>query len=190
MTSEKTALRRRIRAARKQAAADLPPGEAGGRLVQHSRAVGPLAKSATVAGYWPVASEMDPRPLMEHWRAAGHPLCLPYSRQRGAPLEFRPYAPGAALAPDAVGIPSPLIDAPLLLPDIIMVPLLGFDRSGGRLGNGAGFYDISLAALRAERGVLAIGIAYAVQESADLPVETHDQPLDWVLTESEAIKCR
>ena len=87
-------------------------------------------------------------------------------------------------------IPSPPADAPLLRPDILLVPLVGFDMTGRRLGMGGGYYDATLAALRAgAAGILAVGYAFAVQQVPELPAGSWDQRLDWIVTERAAIAC-
>jgi len=86
------------------------------------------------------------------------------------------------------GIQEPTAAAPVLRPDLLLVPLLAFDRSGHRLGYGGGFYDRTLRALRADGAVLAVGIAYAGQEVDAVPVAEYDQPLNWIVTEREAIE--
>lgn len=131
---------------------------------------------------------MDPRALMGELAARGHALGLPVVQGRGKPLLFRAWRRGDALVPGSLGIPAPGPDAAPLVPDLLLVPLLAFDREGFRLGHGAGYYDMTLAGLRAIGPVLAVGIAYAGQEIARVPREAHDEPLDWVVTEGEAIR--
>ena len=151
------------------------------------RAIVPTA-GTIISGYWPMPGEMDPRPLMEDMAARGHPLCLPVVRGRGQPLLFRAWRRGDPLVPGALGILAPGPTAPPLAPGLLLVPLLAFDRQGFRLGHGAGYYDMTLAGLRTAGTVLAVGIAYAGQEVAQVPREAHDEPLDWVVTEGEAIR--
>jgi 5-formyltetrahydrofolate cyclo-ligase len=141
-----------------------------------------------VSGYWPVQDELDPRPLMLALAARGAQLALPVAEARGRPLRFRAWRPDDPLAPGALRIPEPLASAPEVLPDLVLVPMLAFDRRGFRLGYGAGFYDRTLALVRATKPVLAVGLAYAAQESDAVPVGTHDEPLDWVVTEAGATR--
>lgn len=144
-----------------------------------------LSDGAVVAGYWPIRSEMDPRPLMRRLYRLGHPIGLPVTPAKGAdaPLSFRLWQPDDPLEPGHFGVPEPLVSARTVRPDVVLVPLLAFDARGMRLGYGAGHYDRTLSALRRDLGVLAIGIAYAGQEIAQVPVDEHDQPLDAILTE-------
>ena len=84
-------------------------------------------------------------------------------------------------------IPEPRASAPVLDPDLLFVPLAAFDRAGQRIGYGAGFYDVTLEALRARKPIVAVGVAYAAQEVEAVPREDHDERLDFILTERELI---
>ena len=136
--------------------------------------------AATYALYHPIGSELDPGQI----RLPGLRRALPVVTQRDGPLVFRRHEPGEALVPDALGIPAPAPGAAEVLPDIVFAPVLAFDRRGGRLGQGGGYYDRTLAALRAARPVLVVGLAYAGQELPDIPLEPHDARLDAILTET------
>lgn len=138
-----------------------------------------------VAGYWPMRSEIDPRPLMARFARAGWRLALPVTPPRGTEggLVFRLWSEGSEMAAHAFGMREPHPSAEVVRPDVVLVPLLAFDPSGHRLGYGAGFYDGALARLRAEGPVRAIGLAFAGQETERLPSTAHDQRLDAVLTE-------
>jgi len=167
------------------AAAD---SQAAARAAVHA----PLARlgPGPVAGYIAQGAELDPGLLMDALAQAGVGLALPAALSREAPLIFRAWTPGAALTPDAFGIPAPLADQPQVLPTALIVPLLAFDRRGGRLGQGAGVYDRAIGALGAERRPFLLGYAYAGQEVEDLPLEPHDQRLDAILTEAGLIEVR
>ncbi|MEM8987222.1 MAG: 5-formyltetrahydrofolate cyclo-ligase [Pseudomonadota bacterium] len=147
-------------------------------------------KSRILAGYWPMRDEADPRALMDAARAAGGALALPTISQPKHPLVFKSYTPGEALASGPHGTSEPGPAAMALTPDIVLVPLLAFDRRGGRLGYGGGYYDRTLAALRAKGSVTAIGLAYAAQEVDAVPTDPLDERLDWVVTERGALECR
>jgi 5-formyltetrahydrofolate cyclo-ligase len=134
-----------------------------------------------VAGYHPLGAELDPGPLMARLAEAGATLALPVALDRESPLVFRTVT--GELAPDALAIPAPPPHAAEVLPDIVIAPVLAFDAAGGRLGQGAGHYDRTLAALRARKSVFVLGLAYAGQEVAHVPSEPHDQHLDAILTE-------
>ena len=149
-----------------------------------------LGRFAIVSGYHPLGGELDPRPLMLRLQAAGAILALPVTLERDAPLIFRRYWPGEPITPDAIGVPSPAPEAAEVLPDLIITPLVAFDRLGGRMGQGGGFYDRTLQALRAQRTTFALGLAFAGQEVARIPGESHDQILDAILTEKGYIPVR
>lgn len=142
---------------------------------------------AVVSGYVAMRSELDPEPLMERLSAAGYPLALPVTPQRGRPLAFRKWAPGDALVDGEFGVRVPQERAGVVQPDILLVPLLAFDRLGYRLGYGAGYFDRTLAGLRAQKQIIAIGIAFDEQEVEIVPHDDYDQRLDWVLTTSGAL---
>ena len=181
MTSGKDALRAEARARRRALQAAAP--EAGALAAAHF----PddlLAALDSAALSWPAKSEIDPRPLGARLAGAGVRLCLPAVAETQAPLVFRQWRESDALAPDVLGITAPPPDAAVLRPDLVVVPLLGFDAEGGRLGQGGGYYDRTIAQLRLGGPVFILGLAYAGQEMARLPGETHDQPLDAVLTEA------
>ena len=141
-----------------------------------------LTKAHTVSFYMPMGAELDPRPLAARIAAKGARLALPVTVARGHALIFRTWQAGDALAPDGLGLPAPPETATPVRPDIILAPLVGFDRFGGRLGQGGGFYDRTLRALRAVSPIIAIGLAFAEQECDSLPIGPWDESLDGVLT--------
>lgn len=143
---------------------------------------------AVVSGFKPFADEIDVLPLMARLAAEGWRTALPVVAGRGKPLVFRAWAPGEPTVAGAWSIPVPPESAPEVEPDVLLVPMLAFDRSGFRLGYGGGFYDRTLSASRAARPVIAVGVAFAGQEMADVPREAHDEPLDWILTEHGATR--
>jgi 5-formyltetrahydrofolate cyclo-ligase len=149
-----------------------------------------VAPGAIVSGFMPLKSEINPLPLMRRLSAAGARLALPAIDGRGKPLIMRAYAIGDGLASGQWGIREPKPEAAEVAPDILLVPLLAFDRSGHRIGYGAGYYDMTIAKFRAVKPVLAVGIAYAAQEIAAVPVTPRDARLDLVLTEHETIDLR
>ncbi len=146
-----------------------------------------LKAGGRVSGYWPKGDELDPRPAMAALAARGHPLGLPVVVAPGAPLAFRAWQEGDDLAPAGFGLHEPTSSRPELTPDLLLVPLLAFDRRGGRLGYGGGFYDRTLARLRRGGRPIAVGLSYADQEQPSLPQATGDQRLDWIVTETETI---
>ena len=136
-----------------------------------------------VAAYLPMETEIDPGPLLRRLAGRGARVVLPVVVGRDAPLVFREADPACALAVDAAGLPCPPASAATFDPDLILVPLLAFDRAGGRLGQGGGYYDRTLRALRARRPITAVGLAFAGQEIDHAPMGPFDEPLDAILTE-------
>lgn len=163
------------------------PAAAAALLVAHAPRLG-LAAGAVVAGYWPLGDEIDPRPLMAALAGLGCRLALPVVVSRAAPLEFRAWAMGDVLEAGPHCTAHPSETAPRLRPDVLLVPLLGFDRGGWRLGYGGGYYDRTLQSLRETARVRAIGLAFAAQEMAAVPRDGHDQPLEAIVTERELIE--
>jgi 5-formyltetrahydrofolate cyclo-ligase len=129
-------------------------------------------------------AELFDRLVSEGWTTA-----LPVVVAKNTPLLFRQWAPGDALVLGRWDIQIPADTALQVEPDVLLVPMLAFDRKGYRMGYGGGFYDRTLAKLRALKKVTAIGIAYAGQEIDMVPRDGHDQPLDWIMTERETFKC-
>ena len=147
------------------------------------------APQSRIGLYLPVGSEMDCRPLMRALDEAGHGLCLPVCTEADAALAFRAYAPGDVLFEDALGMAAPPASAAPCHPDMMLLPLIGFDASGMRLGRGGGYYDRTLAAWRtdpafAQKQVVSCGVAYDMQMVDKCPAAPHDQALDAVITET------
>jgi 5-formyltetrahydrofolate cyclo-ligase len=145
---------------------------------------------AVVSGYSPLKSEISPVPLMKRLAEAGAKLALPVVVKRGLPLTMRAWAFGEALGSGQWGIREPKAEAPEVFPDFLIVPLAAFDRAGYRLGYGAGYYDMTIARLRAMKPIVAIGIAFAAQEIPKMPHDSYDEKLDFILTENEVIDLR
>ena len=184
IATAKDAMRREARLRRAMLATALHG--ASETLAQAGFDVLPISAGAMIAGYWPVGDEIDPLPLLRRL-AKSHVCALPVV-ESGRALSFRAWAFDVPPAAGRYGIPSPPLDSPVVLPDILLVPLLAFDRTGHRLGYGGGHYDATLAALRAERPIYAVGLAYAGQEVARVPADARDQRLDAVLTEQGLIE--
>jgi 5-formyltetrahydrofolate cyclo-ligase len=149
-----------------------------------------IAAGAIVSGFSPMKSEINPVPLMRKLADAGAQLALPVVADKGKPLIMRAWTFGEPLAAGVWGIREPKSEAPEVAPDILIVPLLAFDRRGHRIGYGAGYYDLTIAALRARKPITAVGIAFAAQEIDIVPNTPRDARLDLVLTEREVIDCR
>jgi 5-formyltetrahydrofolate cyclo-ligase len=150
----------------------------------------PVAPGAIVSGFMPLKSEINPLPLMRKLASAGAKLALPVIDARGKPLILRAFTFGDALNSGQWGIREPKPEAPEVAPDIMLVPLLAFDRTGHRVGYGAGYYDRTIAKFRAMKTVVAVGIAYAAQEIEAVPITERDARLDLVLTERDVIDLR
>jgi 5-formyltetrahydrofolate cyclo-ligase len=140
-----------------------------------------LDPGAIVAAYWPIRDEVDCQPILIRLMDSAQPVCLPVVLGDGEPLQLRLWGQGAALYPAGFGTLAPDDMAPIVEPDVILMPLLGFDSRGTRLGYGGGYYDRTLAAMTKKARL--VGLAFASQEIAEIPREPHDIPLDAVVTE-------
>jgi 5-formyltetrahydrofolate cyclo-ligase len=150
----------------------------------------PIAPGVIVSGFMPLKSEINPLPLMRKLAGEGARLALPVIAGRGKPLTMREWTFGEPLSPGVWGIRQPEPEAAVVEPDIVLVPLLAFDRAGGRIGYGGGYYDRTLAQLRVRKAVVAVGLAFAAQEVPAVPATPRDARLDLVLTEREVIDLR
>lgn len=175
----KDALRGEALARRARAHGEADPAPAQRALVRFLAALPP----GPVAGYLPMRSEIDPLPALTE---SGRAILLPAVLAPRQPLEFRPWAPGEPLEDGPFGTRHPR-PGPAPRPAIVVVPLLAFDRSGGRLGYGGGFYDRTLAALGATGPLTAVGFAYAAQEVEEVPTGEFDVALDAVVTEAGVV---
>jgi len=138
-----------------------------------------------LAGYMPIRTEIDPLPAMAEAAAHGS-VAVPVIQGAGEALKFSRWDPDADMVVGPFGAQIPAVED-WIEPEILIVPLVAFDRRGGRLGYGGGFYDRTLEGLRAQRATLAIGFAYGAQEADTLPLESTDQPLDLIVTEDAII---
>jgi 5-formyltetrahydrofolate cyclo-ligase len=141
------------------------------------------AASDAIAGYWPMADEIDVRGLITRLFEDGHAVALPVVVGNAKPLIFRRWHPGLVLAAGDFGTHHPGPDEAQVTPAILLVPLLAFDAQGHRLGWGGGFYDRTLARLRAQGPVTAVGVAYQSQLVDSVPHSANDEPLDWMITD-------
>ncbi len=182
LADQKAAARKAAFARRKAVKSAARDAEAAKHLLE---AVLPH-QGAPLAGYMPIRTEVDPLPVMSAMAAFGA-VAVPVIQGEGQPLKFRRWSPGCAMIDGPFGAQIPEAGV-WITPRVMIVPLVAFDRKGGRLGYGGGFYDRTLEALRAAGDVTAIGFAYAAQEAEDLPLETTDQLLDMIVTDEGMIR--
>ncbi len=165
--------------ARRKAARTEPDGRAA---CDHLLAYLAPFRGAATSGYMPIRTEIDPLPAMTELARSG-PVAVPKVLGAGQPLEFHRWHPEARMIEGAFGALVP-VDGEIIVPRVVILPLAAFDARGYRLGYGGGFYDRTLAGLRAAGPVLAVGFAFGAQQVDDLPIEPTDQPMDAVVTET------
>ncbi|MEE7458451.1 5-formyltetrahydrofolate cyclo-ligase [Methylorubrum populi] len=158
------------------------------RAAQTIAALPELARAPLVGAFWPIRSEIDPRPLIERLFARGQRVALPKVTKQG--LVFREWRAGEELVTGGFGLSEPRDDLPPLDPTALIVPLAAFDRAGQRIGYGAGYYDQAIERLSKNGPVLTVGIAFSVQEIERVPAEPHDRPLDHLVTEAGPVPLR
>jgi 5-formyltetrahydrofolate cyclo-ligase len=182
--TSKDELRAEMRRVRRRLAAEAPSAatDAATRLPLER-----LPAFASFAAYMAQGAEFDPAPLMRKLAGTGAVAALPRAESQDAPMVFRAWDLVSPLVPDIYGVPSPRAQAAVVPPDLVIAPLLAFDRRGGRLGQGAGHYDRALADLRRTKPVFVLGLAYAGQELPEVPMQAHDERLDAILTETEFV---
>ena len=183
-------IKKQLRAAAKlaRATASAHHGSAAAEsLAGFGLSFGKIPGTAIVSGFSAIGEEISPLPLLTRLAADGHRLCLPVMPGKGMPLLFRAWMPGDPTRTAVWGIGEPLLSAPVLEPDVLLVPLLAFDARGNRVGYGGGFYDRTIAQLRALKPVVTVGLAFEEQRVDSVPHTAHDQRLDWVLTPSGPI---
>lgn len=187
LSDAKAALRASARA-RRRAAHETSPGAAQAARDEFL-AAGLHRGAGIISAYRRIRTELDPEPLMLALIERGCRLLVPVIEGEGLPLKFREWTPGARMVPGPFGAEVPAGGA-WLEPDLLIVPLLAFDAAGRRLGYGGGFYDRTLARLRAAGPARAIGFAYAAQHVEEVPAEETDQLLDAIVTEAGTVRPR
>jgi 5-formyltetrahydrofolate cyclo-ligase len=180
LDAQKATARKAAIARRKEAFATQLPGAAGklSEVLAGYRGV-------PMAGYMPIRTEIAPLPAMAE-ADAHRPVGVPVIMAEAQPLKFARWEPDCTLQDGPFGAQIPA-NPQYFEPELVIVPLVGFSRAGGRLGYGGGFYDRTLELLRSKRPTLAIGFAFDAQEADVLPLEPTDQPLDMIVTESGVI---
>ncbi len=187
VTDPKDGLREYAIAKRKRAAREAGP-TASIRAAEHFFSSIPIPPGTIVSGYFPVRDEFDVMPLMGRLSRAAFQCCLPKVQEKNKPLSFREWYPGMNLITGCLDILEPDSDSRVLVPSILIVPLLAFDSEGFRLGYGGGYYDRTINILRKESSdILAVGIAYTEQQVEQVPHNSFDAQLDWVVTERGAM---
>ncbi len=184
MSADKNALRAQMKELRDELSARDP--DAGETLADKFPLKLLERYGPTVAVYLPIGSEIDPRPLMGKLIKAGAKLALPCVQEDGS-MVYRAYERGDMLEKRPFGLLEPNAEVPEVQPTLVLTPLLAFDRSGNRLGYGKGHYDRALTRLREQGRVFVCGLAFFGQEVEHVPAESHDVPLDWVMTERGSI---
>lgn len=193
LEDEKKRLRAHARALRlsaHQAVGSFAPAGLKASFLSAMADMGFPRPGAVVAGYWPIDSEIDVRPLLLHLDRLGFACALPVVVEAGAPLLFRRWRPDSELGAGPLGTRQPAAEADRLIPEAVLLPLLAFDGRGCRLGQGGGYYDRTLLELRGGGPLLAVGIGFAGQRLEAVPHGPRDQRLDWVVTEQRAIETR
>lgn len=166
---------------------------AAGAVAAHAEALLGTAAGLEVpqvSTFWAIGPEIDPVSLEAALVARGAQLCLPVMMGKTKPLEFRRYAHGDEVRERMWGIREPLASAPVVDPDVVLVPLLAVDLSGARLGYGGGFYDRTLGALRQRKTIAAVGLCYDEQVVDAVPHLHYDERIDWILTPTGLRRCR
>jgi 5-formyltetrahydrofolate cyclo-ligase len=187
LSQRKAAQRKQASGARKLLHSDLGVKAAQALAIIGLDGLKPLPGNV-ISGFIPYLSEIDTRPLLTKLASEGSTTCVPVVLKNEKPLEFRCWQPGQPTVPGRWDIPVPPEQAEVVEPDVLLVPLLAYDRDGYRLGYGGGFYDRTLKKLRAMKPVVAVGVAYAGQVVDSVVRGRHDQPLDWILTEQGFMK--
>jgi len=173
----------RARANKARVEAHAMVGETAGLALAQAGLPVPRGDLDVISGFFPFKNEITVLPLLAKLVSEGWTTCLPIVTGEGKPLMFRTWMPGEPTKSGVWDIPIPHDSASEVAPDVLLVPMLAFDRRGYRLGYGGGYYDRTLAGLRARKNVVAIGIAYSAQEVDEIPRGAWDEPLDWIVTE-------
>ena len=167
--------------ARRAALSEAEHADFSARIVGNLEAALPVP--AIVAFCWPIKHEPDVRDIVARWVRQGAIAALPVVIEPDAPLAFRAWHDKSTLVPDRYGIPTPA-DGEFLIPDLILLPLNGFDAAGYRLGYGGGYFDRTLAALSPRP--VAVGVGFEINRLESIRPEAHDQRLDWIVTDAGA----
>ncbi|MBL93815.1 MAG: 5-formyltetrahydrofolate cyclo-ligase [Magnetovibrio sp.] len=155
-------------------------------IQQLAPVLGLTGKKTSISAYWPIADEIDVRPIMFSLVERGHLILLPVIQGPAAPLLFREWTPGTKLFDGGYGTSAPGPDSEERVPSVLLIPVLAFDNTGFRLGYGGGFYDRTLHMLRVKRPkIVSVGVAFESQCVDKIPVNEHDERLDFIVTEAQ-----
>ncbi len=183
----KSAARKSAKTRRKAAAHQSP--HAAGEIIPHLLDYLDGNVPQSLAGYLPIGSELDPQPILNHFRKLGTETALPVVVAEAHPLLFRQYQPGDSLVAEAFATRAPVATARQVMPDLVLVPLLAFDTKGYRLGYGGGFYDRTIAQFQQQNpNSVFIGLAYAAQQVDEVPIGAYDLPLKAIVTEKGVVR--
>lgn len=185
--NQKELLRKEMREKRRQHHNTVNHRDIEQRLLASFLSLDLLHEDSIIAGYYAQGTEFPVFSLMHALCLRGHQVALPVAGAACSPLVFREWNPLLSLESDAFGIPCPREAQKELLPDILLVPLLAFDKMRMRLGQGGGLYDITIADLRRKKTIITVGVAYTVQEIPSIPTLGTDVKLDYIATESGMI---
>jgi len=188
LNADKKQLRANAKSVR-QAAFEQHGGAAAEAIAAHGLSLIGTTPPMIVSGFSSIDDEIDVGPLLSRLSGEGCGLALPVISGNGQPLVMRAWKPGETLQKKTWGIAEPLPSAPVVHPDVVLVPLLAFDDEGYRLGYGGGFYDRTLVELRTVKPFVAIGVAYDEQRVDAVPRGRYDEPVDWMLTPSGPLRC-
>jgi len=181
----KTILRKKFRSKREGFTNRMSSAE---RQLTFSTVPSPLKsifeKASVIGAYSPIGNEANPLKLLKIADEMGKTTCLPHIQSKISPMQFIQWKLEDPLIEGPMGLQQPPIKNEICTPDVIIIPLLAFDRSMNRLGQGAGHYDRALSIID---NSINIGLAWSVQEEEELPADSWDQPMDAVLTEREWI---
>ena len=190
LIADKRVARERARSARRAAHGTVGPGWAEAVWGHLREALPDASPGMVVSGYWAMRDEADIGPILERLHAEGFVCALPAVEGRDRPLTFRRWRPGDRLVAASFGTHEPAKSEPRVTPEILLVPLLAFDRAGRRLGYGGGYYDRTLRKLRSDGAATAVGVAFAAQEVPSVPAGPGDEKLDWIVTERGAFRAK
>lgn len=188
--SEKSKLRNFLRHQRDQYAQTHDIKASSQEVLNNLIAAAIVPPGVVIGGYWPTKSEVDVRLFLSYFLNHGHVWALPVVQAPDKSVVFRQWRPGNLLVSGAYNILTPDETAPLVIPTILLVPMMGFDPQGYRLGQGGGYFDRTIADLRAHHSIRVIGIAFDCQEVESIPRQDHDERMDYIITPTRIMEIK